>query len=296
MSTPLILEVAVNGMTTPAINPAVPRTPDQIVADALACLEAGASIIHCHIDDAKLGVDATVAVYGDIFSRVLKEFPQVLIYPTWRAFDSAEERHAHLPPLAARGLTRLSYLDPGSTNVGTALDEHGQPAGSHVYINTYDDCRHALDLSRALRVGTMVAIFEPGFLRVVTAYERAGRLPPGTFVRFYFGGDHDLFTGQPATINFGMPPTLPCLEAYLDMLGDSTLPWAVAVLGGDVCASAAGRAAVARGGHLRVGLEDYGGPRRPGNVELVREALALAKQAGRTPATGSETARLLGLP
>ena len=148
MSTPLILEVAVNGMTTPAINPAVPRTPDQIVTDSLACLEAGASIIHCHIDDAKLAVDDTVAVYGDIFSRVLKEFPQALIYPTWRAFDSAEERHAHLPPLAARGLTRLSYLDPGSTNVGTALDAHGQPAGSHVYINTYDGHLYCFGLKK----------------------------------------------------------------------------------------------------------------------------------------------------
>ena len=293
---PLIIEAAINGMTAKDINPAVPRSGDEIVADALACLEAGASIIHCHIEDARLGLADTVAAYASIFSRVLAEYPQALIYPTWRAFDSAEERHAHLPPLAAQGLVRLSYADTGSTNVGNGLDALGQPTGNSVYVNTYDDCRHAFDLSRMLGVGTMVAIFEPGFLRLVLAYQHAGRLPAGTFVRFYFGGDHDLFTGKPTPVNFGMPPTLPCLEAYLDMLGTSSLPWAVAVLGGDVCAAPVGPAAVARGGHLRVGLEDYGGPRKPRNTDIIREAVEIGKHAGRTPASATETLRLLGLP
>ena len=293
---PLIIEAAINGMTPKTVNPAVPRSGDEIVVDALACLAAGASIIHCHVEDARLNLPDTVAAYADIFRPVLDKYPEALIYPTWRAFDSAEERHAHMPPLATRGLVRLSYADTGSTNVGTTLDAEGQPSGSNVYINTYDDCRHAFELSRTLRLGTMVAIFEPGFLRVVTAYENAGRLPPGTFVRFYFGGDHDLFTGRPTPINFGMPPTLPCLEAYLDMMGGSSLPWAVAVLGGDVCNTPVGLAAVSRGGHLRVGLEDHAGSRKPDNVELVRAAVDLGMRHGRRPAKPGEAALMLSLP
>jgi uncharacterized protein (DUF849 family) len=49
-SQPVIIEVAINGATTKEHNPNVPRTPDEIATDALACLEAGGAIIHNHID------------------------------------------------------------------------------------------------------------------------------------------------------------------------------------------------------------------------------------------------------
>jgi uncharacterized protein (DUF849 family) len=44
-----------------------------------------------------------------------------------------------------------------------------------------------------------------------------------------------------------------------------------------------------------VGLEDYAGPRTPGNVELVQEAVALVRRLGHRPATIAETAEILGL-
>ena len=43
---PVIIEAAVNGTTTRERNANVPRTPPEIAADALACLAAGATIIH----------------------------------------------------------------------------------------------------------------------------------------------------------------------------------------------------------------------------------------------------------
>ena len=46
---PVIIEVAINGATTKDQNPHVPLTEDEIVADALACFEAGAAIVHHHI-------------------------------------------------------------------------------------------------------------------------------------------------------------------------------------------------------------------------------------------------------
>jgi hypothetical protein len=52
-----------------------------------------------------------------------------------------------------------------------------------------------------------------------------------------------------------LPPTRAALDAYLEMLDGASLPWAVAVIGGDVIASGLARLALERGGHLRVGLE-----------------------------------------
>src|SRR5207237_1394730 len=98
-----------------------------------------------------------------------------------------------------------------------------------------------------------------------------------------------------AGVTFGLPPTAPSLEAYLAMLEGCDLPWSVAVLGGDVVASGLARLALERGGHLRVGLEDHAGPRRPTNEELVREAAALVRATGRRVATCAEAARILGL-
>ncbi len=48
--TPLIIEAAINGMTPRAHNPHVPKTPDEVATDAIACLDAGATVIHSHIE------------------------------------------------------------------------------------------------------------------------------------------------------------------------------------------------------------------------------------------------------
>ena len=94
----------------------------------------------------------------------------------------------------------------------------------------------------------------------------------------------------------GFQPTRTALDAYLELLDGCDVPWAVAVLGGDVLESGIARVALERGGHVRVGLEDYGGARQPTNEELVRAAVALAGEVGRPVATPDETAKLLGLP
>jgi uncharacterized protein (DUF849 family) len=78
------------------------------------------------------------------------------------------------------------------------------------------------------------------------------------------------------------------------MLETTELPWMVGVLGGDVSTTLA-ELAIARGGHVRVGLEDYAGPRQPRNEELVEEIVAMAERAGRPIATSAEAAAMLGV-
>ena len=68
------------------------------------------------------------------------------------------------------------------------------------------------------------------------------------------------------------------------------------VIGDCVAETGLARAAIERGGHVRVGLEDFGGKRRPTNLELIGEVVVLAQGAGRPLASPTEAARILGLP
>jgi uncharacterized protein (DUF849 family) len=93
---------------------------------------------------------------------------------------------------------------------------------------------------------------------------------------------------------WGAPPIIEALDLYVAMLGDVEIPWAVAVLGGSLLDTPVARAAVERGGHLRVGLEDWDDG--PANADQVAAAAKLCADAGRPVATIEQTAALLNLP
>ncbi len=292
-SPPVIIEAAINGGTPKSRNPNVPRTPPEIAADALRCLAAGAAIVHNHNDEPVVGGASGVhaaAPYLEAWRLILAERPDAILYPTMAGggpHTNIAERYSHIPALAEAGVLRVGLVDPGSVNFGRA-DADGLPAAVDVtYINTFADARHMFDKCEKHRLGPSISIFEPGFLRLALAYHRAGRMPKGALVKLYFGG---------APLSFGLPPTLPSLEAYLAMLDGTGLSWSVAVLGGDVVGCGLARLALERGGHLRVGLEDYAGPRQPTNTELIQEAIALADSVGRLIATPAEAATILHLP
>lgn len=294
--TPVIVEAAVNGVTQKARNPHVPVSPGEIATDALACLERGAAIVHNHVDVMMVPPAETAARQAEGWLPILQKRPDALLYPTIGVGGTAEERFGHIPLLVESTGLRVSILDPGSVNLG-AIGDDGLPGGAvdFVYANDYALIRHAVDLCDRHRLGPSIACFEPGFVRTVLAYQRAGRLPAGAFVKLYFGGDFDYLGGKPGGASFGLPPTEKALDAYLEMLAGSGLAWAVAVVGGDVVETGMARRALERGGHVRVGLEDYAGGRTPSNVELVEEVVALAQSLGREPASPSETAEILGI-
>lgn len=287
-STPVIIEAAINGATSKERNPNVPRSPEEITTDILASIDAGASIIHNHIDLYGTSGEEAAERYLEAWRPVLDARPDALVYPTVN-FGPDGHNYDHIAPLAATGLLRMGLCDPGSMNMGRR-GEGGLPSGSMIYSNSFEDIAYQLGLMNKYGLGASLAIYEPGFLRCALAWQRAGQLPKGSLAKLYFSTERGL-----GGIVFGLPPTEKALDAYLEMLDGSGLEWAVSVSGGDLVDSGMADLGLARGGHLHLGLEFFGGDRTPTNVELIRAAVARCEAHGRPVATPDEAAAILGV-
>jgi uncharacterized protein (DUF849 family) len=293
---PLIIEAALNGGSSKRDNPNVPHTSAELAADGLRCLRAGASVIHTHAPDPYAPPEQAVDLYLAHFRPILDAVPDALVYPT-TVFDApVEQRVGHLPLLVRACGLRIGLMEPGSGNFGPS-DEQGLPLDSdRVYTNTPRDVRYMAELCARHRLGPSMVIFEPGFLRCALAYERAGQLPQGAFLRLTLCGERSYRGPGRVDLLCGLPNTPSALDAYLEMLGDSSMAWAVSVVSGDVFERGVARHAVERGGHLRVGLEDYAGGDAPHNEELVGRAVELAAEVGRPVASPTQAALALDLP
>ena len=291
MKSPVILEVALNGVTSRRRNPNVPATVEEHAKDALACVDAGATIIHTHAPDLVVGAEEAAGQYATAFRPVVEQHPGIVCYPTVGFGETVEDRYRHVELLDDMGLVRQGAVDTGSVNLGGTGRDGLPPASEFVYTNTFAKIGYEMQVCTARGLGPSVAIFEPGFLQVVLAYSRAGALPPGTFVKFYFAGGGYLGGGDPL---WGAPPIIEALDLFVAMLGDAPVPWAVAVLGGSLLDTPIARAALERGGHLRVGIEDWDDG--PPNGEQVAAAVSLCAEVGRPMATINETEELLALP
>jgi uncharacterized protein (DUF849 family) len=289
---PLIIEASLNGQTPKSRNPNVPYGDEEIVEQALACMEAGAAMIHNHTEDPVVGGPGWLDYenYASAWRKLLAIRPDAILTPTMPlAVDgvSVEQRFSHITAMAEEGLITQGLCDPGSINYA-GLDSEGLFADSTiVYRNDMHDSRYYVEACRALNVGLSISIFEAGFIKFIMAYHRAGKLPPGAMLKFYFGSED---------MCFGLLPTATSLDAYLEMIEGSDIPWLVSSFGDDCVACGIAEAAIKRGGHVQVGLEPYGGPRTPTNVELVEEVVALAKHYQRPLATPEEAAKILNFP
>lgn len=290
MLEPLMIEVAINGRVSKKENPYVPISATEMVESIELCLRAGATIVHAHASDAFYGNRKRHASepYMQVFVPVLERHPDAILYPTLPAGGTdlpVEDRFAHIGELAEAKVLKVVPIDPGTMNWGM-FSSDGSENEDRTYQNTFRDVRYAFEFCRTHRLGSTMGIFEPGFLQLVLAHYRAGTLPRGSAVKLEFSGGRYWL--------FGMPCNRQGLEAYLSMLEAVRIPWFVNYRGGDFT-DGFGLLVLGRGGHVRVGIEDYGGARKARNEELVTEIVELAKSLGRRPATQLETLGMLGL-
>ena len=271
------LEVALNGAWGKDLQPRIPMRVDDIVAEGLACAAEGAAIVHVHAYDPESGRQRDDA---DIYARIIEGIrnrADCIVYPTIPLSGeatSAAERFAAIEALARRGLLEWAVVDPGSVNLG-----------SFVYVNPDDHVRHGLALAARHGFHPGYAIYEPGFVRLGAVRAREAGAVPQPVYRFMFSDD----------LPFGFPPELYALEAYLRLLEDNApeAPWMVAGLSVDVLPLVP--AAIERGGHVRVGLEDAPLGSARSNVEWTVAARRAIEGAGGRLASSAEVRGALNL-
>jgi uncharacterized protein (DUF849 family) len=284
------LEAALNGPWGRGLQPGIPITVAEIVADGIACAEAGAAILHVHAYDAATGRQKDdPELYAAIIAGI-RERVDAIVYPTIPFAGGADapggiaaaERFAAIEALAERGLLEWAVVDPGSTNLAR-FDAITAGLEGFVYLNPESHIRHGLALAERHGFHPAYACYEPGFVRLGAALHRRYPKAPQPIYRFMFS---DTFT-------VGFPPApfaLPALRTLLEREAPGA-HWMVGGLGVDILPLVPH--AVAAGGHIRVGLEDapLGGGRT--NRDWVKAAARAIDTAGGQLATAPEVRRKL---
>jgi uncharacterized protein (DUF849 family) len=273
------IEAALNGPWSRKRQPGIPDTVEAIVADGIACGEAGACIIHVHAYDGGGPQTFDWQVYARIISGIRARV-DVPVYPSIPSAgigvgplpDAATQRFAHVEALAARGLLEFAVIDPGSVNF-TELAAGPDTPPAPTYLNPEAHVRHAMAFAARYGFHPAYAIYEPGFTRAGAALARA----MGTKVPVY----RLMFS---ETFAYGFPPRPWALAAHLALLEAEApgAPWMIGGLGVDIRSLIS--EAVRRGGHVRVGLEDAPFGCTMTNRALVEEAAHLIRTAGAEPA------------
>ena len=140
----LIIEAAINEAASKDTNLTVPYGPEEIAAEAIACAEAGAAIVHFHARDPVSGDQAWLGteLYADAMRRIERECDAIL-YPTYSARFPIEERFSHLEGLAAERELRfeMGTIDLGAVNMAAFVRETKELGPDHVYSNTHAEVR-----------------------------------------------------------------------------------------------------------------------------------------------------------
>ncbi len=279
MPTPTAIEVALNGPWGRARVPHLPVEPAELIAQGIACAEAGAAVIHLHAYDPATGrQNDDWRIYARIIEGIRARV-DAIVYPTiplaGSGLSEGEQgsRFAHLEELGRRGLLDWAVVDPGSVNFLDA-DGGGTP---FLYRNTTEEVRAALAIAARHGLRPSYAIYEPGFARAgaVLAREAGVRTP---LYRLMFS----------ERFAWGFPPRAWALDAYRALLAEVApgAAWMIAGLGVDI--SALIPAAVAAGGHVRVGIEDAPWESTRTNIDWVRLAVRAVEAAGGAPATAAQ--------
>jgi 3-keto-5-aminohexanoate cleavage enzyme len=266
----IVTAAVVGAEVTRAQSPAVPYTPAEIAAAAVAAWRAGAAVVHLHArwPDGRPSQEA--AHFREIVDRIRDAGSDVVV--------QCSTGGAVGMPVEERLGSLVDGAEMGTLNLGT------MNFGDEVFQNARPDI---VRIAARLRERGLVAeceVYDAGMLDTLRWLLEKGHLAGPYQVQFVLG------------VPGGMAASERNLRFLLEGLPER-VHWSVAGVGRHQLPMA--ELALALGGHVRVGLEDNlyvsKGVLARGSDELVERAAALAAAAGRPLATPAEARAALGI-
>ena len=276
MGKKIVITAALCGAgTTKAQTPYVPITPDEIAADAVACVKAGAAVIHIHVRDDEGRNTMETARWIEVVTKVrealaAENLDAVLNLTSSGSKFHEEMRLAHLPVLKPE----MCSYDPGTMNW----------ANSYVFLNTPPFLEKLGTLTQELEIKPELEIFDGGMIGNVEYYLKKGFLKEPLHYQLVLN------------VSGGMPGNIESINYLVSKLRPGST-WSISGIGASHMACMLGGLAAGCTG-LRVGLEDNIYMEKgvlATNPQLVERACQLAVIAGREIATAAEAREILGL-
>jgi uncharacterized protein (DUF849 family) len=251
--------------------PALPVTLDELVTTAKECQAAGAAVVHVHIRDDQARPTLDLSRLKDTVAALREGTGLIVQLSTGGAVtDSFDNRLAVLD----------AAPDACSLTCGTVN------FGEDVFHNPYPFIRDLYARTQELGVVPEFELFDFGHIATLHRLLAGHGAPHGGHVHC------DLVMGVPG----GMPGDAATLTQAVSALPEGAT-WSATGIGRTTLPVMF--AALAAGGHLRVGMEDTASfaKGRPvtGNAELVERAAALAGLAQRPPMRPEQARAMLGV-
>ncbi|MBS7527411.1 3-keto-5-aminohexanoate cleavage protein [Fusibacter paucivorans] len=294
-----IITAAITGAVhTPGMSPYLPITPDEIVNDAVGAAKAGAAVVHIHARNPENGEPTSdLSIMREIVTAIKKQSDVIVCITTGGQIGmSIEERIAAVPDMKPE----LASCNAGSLNfVLTPALKRLKPkyeweekflSGTQdlIFSNTFKGLSQYVETMYANGTMPEFEVYDVGMINNIAYMMREGVIKAPVYIQFVMG----ILGGLPATVR-----NLNFLVETADMLLGDTFKWSVAAAGKDQFALTT--AALAMGGHVRVGLEDnlylekgVLAKHSSEQVERIRKALEVL---GHEVATPEEARQILSL-
>ena len=265
-----IITVALTGpVAGKNANPNIPLSPEEIAEDAYNCWKAGAAMVHLHMRDEN-GRPACDVDKFEKTQRLIQERCDVIVNMTTTGFANTETR---LAPIVKCRPEVCSY-DAGSFNWMT------NPPW--LFSNPPEFLSALNKVCEEYEVKPEFEIFNAGMIDVTKYYIRKGELKTPCHFQFVMG------------VPGGLEATVENLVFLVNKIPEGSTWSAFGISHSNVSMM---YAALARGGHVRVGLEDalyYSKGVLASNVMLVERAARAIRELNCEVATPDEARRILG--
>ncbi len=288
---PTIISCALTGgADTSGRNPAVPVTPDELIASALEARQAGTSIVHIHVRDPETGQGSMrLDLYRHVVEGLRASGTDLIINLTTGpggrfvpgvGDDPADGRAGSKLVRPSERVQHVLELKPEICT----LDMGSLNFRDHVLTNTEAHLREMAAAIRDAGVHPELEIFDSGQIELARAFQTEGLLPSPALFQLCLG------------LRWGAPATAGMLLAMKERLPVGS-NWAA--FGPGKTAFPMVAHAFLLGGHVRTGLEDnlHIGPGElaSGNGQLVERASNIIELLGGRVANPAEARELLNL-